>query len=74
ASRSLDAIDYFLYRHTALIAQDLVRHRYDVEGLPYFAEMKRSGPPEFVAEYRRNLGAMLERGNLYWALPPGQRH
>jgi hypothetical protein len=74
ASRSLDAIDYFLYRHTALIAQDLVRHRYAVEGLPYFAEMKRSGPPEFVVEYRRNLGAMLERGNLYWALPPGQRH
>ena len=35
--------------------------------------MKQYAPPEFVAEYRRNFGAMLERGNLYWALPPNQR-
>jgi hypothetical protein len=73
ASRSLDSIDYFLNRHTALIAEDLVRHRYDVEGLPYFAEMKRFAPPGFAEDYRRNFGAMLERGNLYWALPPNQR-
>lgn len=72
-SRSLVSIDYFLNRHTALIAEDLVRHRHDVEGLPYFAEMKLYAPPEFVADYRRNFGAMLERGNLYWTLPPGQR-
>jgi hypothetical protein len=72
-SRSLTAIDYFLNRHTALIAEDLVRHRYDLDALPYFAEMKQYAPPEFVAEYRRNFGAMLQRGNLYWALPPSQR-
>ena len=73
ASRSLDTVDYFLNRHTALIADDLIRHRYDPDALPYFAEMKRYAPPEFVAEYRRNFGAMLARGNLYWALPPDQR-
>jgi 4-amino-4-deoxy-L-arabinose transferase-like glycosyltransferase len=72
-SRSLEAIDYFLYRHPAFIAEDLVRHRHDVDGLPYFAEVKRYAPPEFVAEYRDKFGAMLERGNLYWALPPAER-
>jgi hypothetical protein len=72
-SRSLDTVDYFLNRHTALIADDLVRHRYDLDGLPFFAEMKRTAPPEFVEQYRRNFGAMLDRGNLYWTLPPDQR-
>jgi hypothetical protein len=72
-SRSLDTIDYFLYHHPALIAEDLVRHRYNMDGLPYFAETKRYATPEFIEEYRNKLGAMLRRGNLYWALPPDQR-
>jgi hypothetical protein len=73
ALHSTESLDYFLNRHTALIADDLIRHRHNLDGLAYFAELKRSGTPEFVGEYRRNFGAMLERGNLYWALPPGQR-
>jgi hypothetical protein len=72
-ARSLDSVEYFLNRHTALIAEDLMRHRYDLDALPYFADMKQNAPPDFVADYRRNFGALLERGNLYWALPPGQR-
>jgi hypothetical protein len=73
ATRSLETMDYFLNRHTALIAQDLVRHRHNLDGLPFFDEMKRVAPPEFVQEYRRNFGALLERGNLYWALPRSER-
>jgi len=70
---SFEVADYFMARHTALIADDLLRHRHDPEALPYFAEMKRVAPPELVAEYRAKLGAMLDRGNLYWTLPPGER-
>jgi hypothetical protein len=73
AARSLDSVDYFLNRHTGLIAEDLMRHRYNLDALPYFADMKQNAPPDFVADYRRNFSAMLQRGNLYWALPPGQR-
>jgi hypothetical protein len=73
ASRSADSFDYFLNRHTALIADDLIRHRHDLDALAYVAEMKRVAPPEFVEEYRRNFNALLERGNLYWALSPNKR-
>jgi hypothetical protein len=73
ASPSLESVDYFLNRHTGLIADDLIRHRYDLDALPYFAEMKRFAPPEFVEQYRRDLAAILERGNLYWTLPPERR-
>ena len=72
-SSSFQSVDYFLYRHTALIAADLLRYRHDLDSLPFFPELKRSAPPQFVADYRRGLGAMIERGNLYWALPPGER-
>jgi hypothetical protein len=72
-TRSFEVADYFMTRHTALIADDLVRHRHNLEAMPYFAEMKRAAPPELVAEYRARFGAMLDRGNLYWALPPSER-
>jgi hypothetical protein len=73
ALHSLEAVEYFQYRHTALIADDLVRHRDNFEGLPYAAELKRVTTPEWYEEYREVIGGMLERGNLYWALPPGRR-
>jgi hypothetical protein len=71
--RSLESVDYFQYRHTALIADDLVRHRYNFDDLPYVAELKRVATPEWFERYRTVVGGMAERGNLYWALPPGQR-
>ena len=72
-SSSFQTVDYFLYRHTALIAADLLRYRHDFDSLPFFPELKRNAPPQFIADYRRQIGAMIERGNLYWALPPGER-
>jgi len=71
-ARSPESIGYFFNHHPALIADDLIRHRRDFDALPFFAEMKRSDPP-FAEEYRRVIGGMLERGNLYWSLPPAGR-
>jgi hypothetical protein len=72
-SSSLAPLDYFLYRHTALIADDLVRHRHNLDDLPYMQDAKENARPEILAEYRTTLGAMIERGNLYWTLAPAER-
>lgn len=72
-SSSLATLDYFLYRHTALIADDLVRHRHNLDALPFMQEARQTVKPETYAEYRARLGAMIDRGNLYWTLPPGER-
>jgi hypothetical protein len=72
-SSSLAPLDYFLYRHTALIADDLVRHRHNLDDLPYMQEARQNAKPELLAEYRATLGAMIARGNLYWTLAPAER-
>ena len=74
AARPLESIEYFLNRHNALIAQDFVPHRYNIEKLPFYADMARNAPPgSFNDELSKRLAAMLRRGNLYWALPPDER-
>ncbi|MGH8765218.1 MAG: hypothetical protein ACRET8_05840, partial [Burkholderiales bacterium] len=73
AGLSLDSVDFFLEQNDARTVGELMRHRRNLEALPYFAELKRVAPPDFVQPYAANLAGMLERGNLYWTLPPGQR-
>ena len=72
AVRSEDSIDYFYNHHHAVVVNDLIKHRSNLEGLAYYAELKRAEPETFA--YRRAfILSMLERGNLYWALPPEER-
>ena len=73
AARSIETIDYFLHRHTGAIADDLVRHRGNLDALPFVQAVRESAPPAFAADFRRRLSAMVERGNLYWALPRAER-
>lgn len=72
-ARSWESMEYLLNRHTGFVADDLLRHRHDLGALPYIRDLQRHAPREFTEEYLRNLGAMLDRGNLYWALPPNER-
>lgn len=71
--RSAESIDYFFNHHDAVIVAQLMAHRRHLDALPFYAELKRSGRPEFVKAYTENLVLLLERGNLYWTLPPAQR-
>lgn len=73
AAMSPDSSRYFFERHVGAICNDLIRHRENLEALPYFAEFKRAAAPEFVREYQAVIGGMLARGNLYWALPVDER-
>jgi hypothetical protein len=41
--------------------------------LPFFPDLKRLRPPEYVAYYRAVMAGLIARGNLYWALPPEER-
>ncbi|MBI2753714.1 MAG: hypothetical protein HYX46_09420 [Betaproteobacteria bacterium] len=70
---SLESIAYFLDHHVGVICDDLIRHRANLDGLPFFAELKRDAPPEFVRDYRAMLTEMIARGNLYWTMPPEKR-
>jgi hypothetical protein len=71
--RSPESIDYFYNHYDAVIAAQLMAHRHDLDTLPFYAELKRTGRPEFVKAYTEHLVSLLERGNLYWALPPAER-
>lgn len=70
---SSELVSYFYDRHLGTISDDLIRHRANIDELPYFAEFKRAAPPEIVAEYREELAKILSRTNLYWALAPEDR-
>jgi len=70
---SPELVAYFYDHHVGVIAADLLRHRTNVEALPYFDALRRVAPPEYMAEYRLNLARVLSRPNLYWALPPEER-
>jgi hypothetical protein len=73
AARPLESIEYFLNRPTAFVVQDLLRHRYNIEALPFFQDMVRNSPGAFAEHARRELGPLLARDNLYWRLPPAER-
>jgi hypothetical protein len=72
-ARPLESVEYFLNRPTAFVVQDLLRHRRNVEALPYFSDLVRTSPAAYSEHARRELGRILERNNLYWALPPAER-
>jgi hypothetical protein len=79
ARMSLDAfasttqIDYFYFRNDGTVVDELLRHRDNLEALPYYAELKTVVPPEFLQLYGNRLGSTLDSPNLYWALPPEKR-
>jgi len=70
---SPESIEYFYEHHVGVIADDLIRHRDNLDGLPFFPDLKRHRPPEYVTYYSAVMAALIARGNLYWALPPEQR-
>jgi len=70
---SPESIEYFYEHHVGVIADDLLRHRDNLDALPFFPDLKRLRPPEYVAYYRAIMAGLIARGNLYWALPPEER-
>jgi hypothetical protein len=64
---------YFRDHHVGVVADDLLRHRNDLDDLPFMAEMKKRVPPQFFEDYRNALSEMLRTGNWYWSLPADQR-
>ena len=70
---SPETLDYFFNHHDAVVVNDVIRHRSNLAALPYLAEVEERAPPQLLELYRDNLGRMLERGNLYWALPSAER-
>jgi len=70
---SPESIEYFYEHHVGVIADDLLRHRDNLDALPFFPDLKRLRPAEYVTYYRAVMSALIARGNLYWALPPEER-
>lgn len=64
---------YFRDHHVGVIVDDLLRHRDDLDDLPFMADMKKRVPPQFFDDYRKALNEMLRTGNWYWSLPSDQR-
>lgn len=62
--------EYFYERPMALICDDLISHRADLEELPFMPELKRVLPPAIIQDYTGELQAVLAQGNLYWRTPP----
>ena len=60
------AAAYFRDHHVGVISADLLRHREDPSGLPYFAEFQRKVGPQVAENYARELRKMIDRGNWYW--------
>ena len=60
------AAEYFRDHHVGVISADLLNHRDDLRGLPYFAEFRRKVSPEVAEGYVRELRKMIDRGNWYW--------
>jgi hypothetical protein len=73
SSASPGLVAYFFERHVGSISDDLVRSRGDLARLPYFDELKREAPPQFLRDYVPVISGMIVRGNLYWTLPPEAR-
>jgi hypothetical protein len=73
AAYSEAAADYFRDRHVGVISADLLRHRDNLEALPFFPEFKRRVPPEIAELYRTELRRWIERGNWYWRVPPDRQ-
>jgi hypothetical protein len=63
------AAEWFRDRHVGVVSADLLRHRRDLTALPWFAEFRRKVGPEAAAQYTRELGRVIDRGNWYWSLP-----
>jgi hypothetical protein len=61
----------YFANHVGVIADGLLRHRDNLEQLPYWDELKRIGTPESVADYKANVARRIEQGNWFWSLPPG---
>lgn len=70
---SPELVAYFYDHHVGVIAADLLRHRTNVDALPYFEHLRRVAPPDYTEEYRLRVVGVLARANLYWSLPPEER-
>lgn len=68
------AARYFRGHHVGIISIDLLRHRQNnFEGMPYFEDLKRRSDAAVLAEYQKVLAAMVDGGNWFWGVPPGER-
>ena len=66
------AASYF-QNHVGIICSDLLRHRHDLEGMPYFEDLKRRVDGKALEAYKRGLGEMVDRGNWFWGVPRTER-
>jgi len=59
------AVAYF-ENHVGVISGDLLRHRDDLEQLPYWEDLKRRGAAEDVAKHKTQVHELIRRGNWFW--------
>src|SRR5262249_1368877 len=68
------AAEYFRDHHVGVISADLLGHRDDLRGLPFFAEFRRKVSPEVAEGYVREMRKIIDRGNWYWSRTPEARN
>jgi hypothetical protein len=56
----------YFENHVGVISGDLLRHRDDLERLPYWEDLKRIGTAEEVAKYKAQIEEMIRGGNWFW--------
>jgi len=59
----------YFENHVGVISADLLRHRHDLEGMPYWEELKRIGTAETLAKHKAQVDELLQRGNWFWSFP-----
>ena len=61
---------YFLAHPTGVFNSDLIRHRNDLDSLPYVADLKARGvSDQRLREYKDLLRALAAQENFYWKRP-----
>jgi len=68
---SLEEGRYFLEHQMGVFNRDLIRHRDDLESLPFVADLKkRKVSDQRLQQYKNALRALADENNFYWKRPP----
>lgn len=68
---SLETGRYFLEHQMGVFNHDLIRHRDDLDSLPYVADLKtRKVSDQRLEQYKKMLRALADQNNFYWERPP----
>ena len=68
---SLEEGRYFLEHQMGVFNRDLIRHRDDLESLPFVADLKKRKVSDHrLQQYKYALRALADENNFYWKRPP----